>query len=130
LIHGSVDIHGEARDVHLGKLGIGHRQGLPGEVASEFDAQDLVVTVAQIAHPAEQVSDVNQGDQGSRAVGDPKIVGCGDLAKFWRQLPVFGEQMATFAVRETKNFFLTHVERATCFRGALEALAEAGREQQ
>ena len=52
LVHGPVDVERETNQVHSSKRRISANQGLPRRITAEIDPHDLVIAVAEVAHPA------------------------------------------------------------------------------
>ena len=65
LVHGSVDVERETDEVHILKCGMCGSQDLPRRITAEFNRHDLVIAVAQVAHPAQEIAKVNQAGQRS-----------------------------------------------------------------
>jgi len=90
----------------------------PAGIGGEIDGAPFFVAVAEIAHAAEEIGEMGDGDQGI-AGGSERggVVPFNDVANSLGQSPGFGEDDATLAVREAERFLFLFVERAAGFDG-------------
>src|ERR1700686_3033444 len=111
-IHRSVYVEREANQVHFCERGIGSDQSLPRRIAAEIHSHDLFIAVAEIAHPAEEIAEVNQASQrpGRRQQADIVMTAC-TLAEVLRKSPMLAENLSGVAVSKAENLRFDNMER-------------------
>lgn len=65
LIHGAVDVEREAEEIDLRERRVAGHEMIPCGLLRKRDGQSLVVSIAEVAHPAEQVAEMNQAGEGT-----------------------------------------------------------------
>src|SRR6202166_4737390 len=124
-IHGSVYVEREANQVHFGQGGISGDQGLPCRIAAEIHSHDFFIAVAEIAHPAEEIAEVNQASQrpGRRQQADIVMTAC-TLAEVLRKSPMLAENLSGVAVSKAENMLFDNMEGCALHGSATKALAK------
>jgi hypothetical protein len=98
---------------------------LPGRITAEINPHDLVIAVAQVTHPAQEVTEVNQAGQRS-SIGQKAyvVVTVNCVHQFFRQAPMLAEHLPRLAMSKAQNLFLDDMDGDVLLGGEAEAFSK------
>src|ERR1700686_96805 len=97
--HSSINVEREADQIHFCQSRIGDNQSFPGHIAAQVNSHNLVVTIAQILHPAEKVAEMNQAcERPRRRKQAHVVVASRSLSEFLFYSPVFANLLSRIAM--------------------------------